>query len=265
MKQVRFSIITIVLNDLVGLRETKTSVDAQGFSDFEWIVVDGGSIDGTLEHLRRLDRPNCRWISEPDEGLYYAMNKGLDLAAGQYVVFMNSADRFAGSNVLARAAALVAQNEQQPDLIFGDAYEETASGELLLKSARSVGAIKRGMFTHHQAMVYSRRAIGDMRYDCRFRVAADYHFTCRLLARGARSLRVGFPICIFKRAGLSENHAEIGRRENLAVQKEVLRLGPIRRTGNYASYLASSLVRTNMRGLYDRIRFRQITPPHEIR
>src|ERR1700682_3098079 len=121
MKQVRFSIITIVLNDLVGLRETKTSVDAQGFSDFEWIVVDGGSIDGTPEYLRQLDRSNCRWISEPDGGLYAAMNKGLDLAAGQYVIFMNSGDRFAGKDVLARADALVAQNEQQTDLIFGDA------------------------------------------------------------------------------------------------------------------------------------------------
>jgi putative colanic acid biosynthesis glycosyltransferase len=260
MKQVRFSVITIALNDLVGLRATKTSIDAQTLSDFEWIVVDGGSIDGTLEYLRQLDQPNCRWTSEPDDGLYYAMNKGLERATGEYAIFMNSGDRLAGKDVLARADKLLAQSEQPADLLFGDAYEETASGKLLLKPARSVDAIKRGMFTHHQAMMYARKAIGSMRYDCRFRMAADYHFTCRLLSRGARSLYVGFPICIFQRAGFSESHAEIGRREGLAVQKEVLRLGPVRRTYNHASFLASALMRTYMRSFYNRLRYRQAAP-----
>lgn len=260
IKLLRFSVITIALNDLAGLTETKASVDVQDFSDFEWIVVDGGSIDGTLEYLRRFDQPNYRWKSEPDKGLFDAMNKGLDRATGQYAIFMNSGDRFAARDVLSRADALIAQSENQIGLLFGDAYEESSSGKLLLKPARSVGAIKRGMFTHHQSMMYARRVIGDMRYDCSFRLAADYHFTCRVLARGAGSLYLGFPISIFKRGGFSESNAELGRRENLAVQKDVLRLGPVRRAYNHASFLASAFLRTYMRGFYDRLRYRHAAP-----
>jgi putative colanic acid biosynthesis glycosyltransferase len=257
MKEKRFSIITITLNDLDGFVETKASIVTQTFSDFQWVIVDGGSTDGTLEQLRRLDLPSCEWISQADEGLYDAMNKGLDLVTGQYVIFINSGDRFTDQNVLDRVDALLARKEEQVDFIYGDAYEQNTKGQLLLKPTRPVGAIRRGMFTHHQAMFYARKAIGDMRYDRRFRVAADYHFTCRLLTKGVRTVRVDFPISVNKRGGHSENNARIGRRENLVIQKEILRIGPSQRAYNHASFMISAIMRTYIRGLYDRIRFRQ--------
>jgi putative colanic acid biosynthesis glycosyltransferase len=256
MKQPQFTVVTIALNDLPGLKETSASVGSQRFLDFEWIVVDGGSSDGTVEYLRGIDQGNCRWISELDEGLFYAMNKGLDRAAGDYIIFMNSGDTFADEDVLARIHTVIAEYENHIDFLFGDAYERGSSGKLLLKPARPAESIKRSMFTHHQAMIYARKAIGDMRYDCRFRMAADYHLTSRLLARGARSVYLGFPVCVFERAGFSENNAEIGRRENLTIQKDVLGVGPIRRNYNHASLLASAFLRTYMRGLYDRLRYR---------
>src|SRR6202521_4290017 len=124
MKEERFSVLTITLNDVGGFVKTKASIDTQTFSDFQWIIVDGGATDGTVEHLRRLDRPNCKWISQADEGLYDAMNKGLNLVTGEYVIFMNSGDRFTDQNVLHRVDALLARNEEQADFIYGDAYEE---------------------------------------------------------------------------------------------------------------------------------------------
>ena len=142
---------------------------------------------------------------------------------------MNSGDKLAGQNVLARIDTLISQSGRDWDLVFGDAYEEAADGKLLLKNARSAEAIKYGMFTHHQAMVYARTAVAGMRYDCRFVIAADYHFTCRLLARGGRCLRANFPFSINKRAGVSEKYAQIGRRENLEIQKQVLGLGYLHR------------------------------------
>jgi putative colanic acid biosynthesis glycosyltransferase len=262
---IRFSIVTVVLNDKAGFRKTRESVEAQTFPGFEWVIVDGGSTDGTLEDLREIGRANCRWFSEPDKGIYDGMNKGLALATGEYVVFMNSDDRFAGRDVLARIDALLAETEMEWDLVFGDAYQESETGCLLLKKARTVAAIKYGMFTHHQAIVYRRQAIENMRYDLNFAIAGDYHLTSRLLVHGGRSLRAQFPICISSLAGVSEKKAEVGRREALAIQKHVLHLGPLRLAFNHAAFLASNLMRTHMRGLYDRIRFRRATPLHEIR
>jgi putative colanic acid biosynthesis glycosyltransferase len=257
MNQPRFSIITITLNDCAGLVQTHASVAAQSYTDFEWLVIDGGSGDGTTEYLQEVRHPHCKWVSELDNGLFDAMNKGLDRATGHYIIFMNSGDRFAGQDVLARIDVLLARDGQAHDLIFGDAYEESADGKLLLKRARSAKWIKYGMFTHHQAMFYAHRAIAGMRYDCSFVVAADYHFTCTLLAKGASALHVRFPISINERAGWSEKKADTGRRENLAVQRTVLRLGRARRAANYAAFLGSAVMRTHLRGLYDRLRFRR--------
>jgi putative colanic acid biosynthesis glycosyltransferase len=265
MNQPRFSIITITLNDCAGLVQTHASVASQSCTDFEWLVVDGCSGDGTIEYLEEVHHPHCKWVSELDNGLFDAMNKGLERASGQYIIFMNSGDRFAGQDVLARIDILLAKDGQARDLIFGDAYEESADGNLLLKRARSAKWIKYGMFTHHQAMLYSRRAIAGMRYDCSFVVAADYHFTSTLLAKGASTFHVRFPISINERAGWSEKKADTGRRENLAVQRAVLHLGRTRRTANYAVLLGSAVMRMHFRGLYDRLRFRRDVPLNDPR
>ena len=107
-------------------------------------------------------------------------------------------------------------------------------------------------------MLYARRAVVGMRYNLRYAVAADYDFTCRLLGRGGTSLRLGVAISVNQRAGLSEKRADIGRRENSAIQKTVLHLGPVRRAANYATVAASGLMRTHLRSLYDYIRFRRV-------
>jgi putative colanic acid biosynthesis glycosyltransferase len=264
MRRRRFTVITIGFNDLAGLRETRASVDAQSFSDFEWIIVDGGSTDGTLEYLQGLHQPGCMWKSEPDEGIFHAMNKGLDLASGEFVIFMNSGDSFADKDVLERANALLVQKEGQIDLLFGNAYEKNSSGDILLKKARPATSINRGMFAHHQSILYARESIGDTRYDCGFRLAADYHFTSRLLARGARPFYLDLPFSMFRRGGFSEKNAKIGRRENLAVQKDVLRIGPTRRMFNHVSFLIAAFLRVYMRSFYDRLRYRHAAPRNDL-
>jgi len=262
MKKPRFTVITIGWNDLRGLRETQGSVGAQTFSDFEWIVVDGGSTDGSVEYLEGLDHPNYAWSSERDKGLYDAMNKGLERASGEYVVFMNSGDSFAGKDVLSRVDdALLTQKESQIDLLFGDAYEQNSDGGMLLKKARPVSSINRGMFAHHQSIFYASTAIGELRYDCGFRIAADYHFTSTLIARGAKTFYLEHPLSVFQRGGCSETNAGIGRRENLAVQKDVLHLGLPRRTMNHVSFLISAFLRTRMPGLYERLRYQSVETP----
>lgn len=96
----RVSVITINRNNMVGLERTIDSVLCQSYSDFEWIVIDGGSTDGSRQLIEQYANRFAYWVSEPDDGVYHAMNKGIVKAKGDYVIFMNSGDRFVDAKVL---------------------------------------------------------------------------------------------------------------------------------------------------------------------
>ncbi|MGK0307850.1 MAG: glycosyltransferase involved in cell wall biosynthesis, partial [Urechidicola sp.] len=86
------SIITINYNDAVGLKKTMASVLEQTYEDIEYIVIDGGSTDGSKAYIELYHKDLAYWVSEPDQGIYHAMNKGIDQATGDYLLFLNSGD-----------------------------------------------------------------------------------------------------------------------------------------------------------------------------
>ena len=96
----KLSIITINYNNRDGLQKTIDSIVSQSFKDFEWIVIDGGSTDGSRELIEQHAERFSYWVSEPDKGVYNAMNKGIVQAKGEYINFMNSGDGFASSTIL---------------------------------------------------------------------------------------------------------------------------------------------------------------------
>jgi glycosyltransferase involved in cell wall biosynthesis len=99
----KLSVITVNLNNLIGLNKTMESILNQSFSDFEYIIIDGGSTDGSLDVIQQLDSAaiqNYQWISEADSGVYEAMNKGIRLAKGEYLLFLNSGDCLVNEKVL---------------------------------------------------------------------------------------------------------------------------------------------------------------------
>ena len=96
----KLSIITVNLNNLEGLKKTYDSVVSQTFTDYEWIVIDGGSTDGSREFIEQHQDKFAYWCSEPDKGIYNAMNKGVFHAHGQYCLFLNSGDHFYGNKTL---------------------------------------------------------------------------------------------------------------------------------------------------------------------
>lgn len=112
-----FSIITVTLNNIAGLKETHRSLKLQTFRDFEWIVMDGGSNDASADYLKTTD---AQWHSEKDEGLYDAMNEGIARAKGDYLLFLNAGDMFADAGILEEIAK---HAEKKPDFIYGDALE----------------------------------------------------------------------------------------------------------------------------------------------
>ncbi|WP_246310811.1 glycosyltransferase [Paenibacillus xylanilyticus] len=130
------SIVTVCKNNKEGLIRTWESVLLQETNDWEWIVIDGVSVDGTLPFLNELSDPKVNYISEPDEGLYDAMNKGIERSSGQYILFLNSGDQLQNPDVINLIKHSAKQNNC-PDFLYGDSYEMTLRKDLLYKRART--------------------------------------------------------------------------------------------------------------------------------
>lgn len=180
----RISIITVTKNNPDGFARTKASIDAQTYRNFEWIVIDGDI--------------------EPDNGIYDAMNKGIDRATSDYMIFMNAGDIFADAETL---ECLVPH--LNADFLYGDAME----GRHLKRARHNIAY---GMITHHQAMIYKR---GALRYDTTYQIAADYKFTAQ--AMGGTVKYIPLPICIFESGGISQQKTTLGRHEQKQIREEL--------------------------------------------
>ena len=146
-------------------------------------------------------------------------------------------DELADSGVLARVQALAAGGAA---FIYGDSLEQVDSGLPRYKRAKTPESLPWGLFTHHQAMFYERKALADLRYDLRYRIAADYDLTARFLARPDVNIsRAEFPVCIFEGGGLSQTQARLGRDEQFAVRRN---LGMVRGFKNRLIYWAQGVV-----------------------
>lgn len=212
-----FSIVTITKDNLSGLQETALSVSAQHsaeWSDYEWIVIDGNSQDQTETFLKTT---NAHWYNSPDDGLYDAMNKGISHSNGIYIIFMNAGDIFAAPSTLKDIQNQLSEN--LPDFIYGDALEENKNGEPYYKKSKPHTYIDKGMITHHQAMLYKRDCLKNLRFDLNYKLAADYDFTWRFLNKNPKALYINKPICLFETGGLSQRNAKIARAEEFKIRQ----------------------------------------------
>ncbi len=181
----RFSIVTVSLNSERTISDTLRSVASQSFDDYEHIVVDGASRDGTLDLVRRHPDPRLRLISEPDDGFYDAMNKGARAARGDYVIFLNSTDYFCRSDALELAARRL--DETGADCLFADTQFVEEDGVTERRRVYSVRRFRRwwlriGAMPPHPSMFVRRtRLLESGGFDVRYRIAADFDLTARLL------------------------------------------------------------------------------------
>lgn len=217
-----FSIITINLNNLDGLKKTHRSIERQTFDSFEWIVIDGNSSDETKKFLRELKDERYSWISEPDDGIYDAMNKGLERSKGDYVIFMNSGDVLYESNVLEKTKKYI--EKSNPDLIYGDSCEYI-NEELVYKPSHPHKWIENGMFTHHQSIFYKRLIALNIQYDLNYLIAADYAFTCNFLKESSHISYIPNAICIFDKSGITSSYKikVKGMLEQWKIGRDILR------------------------------------------
>ena len=171
----KVSIITVNYNNNEGLQKTFDSVFAQSYTDFDYIVIDGGSNDGSRELIESNKDKLAYWLSEKDRGIYDAMNKGIDNAKAEYLLFLNSGDYLYNKDVLRE----VAESGLDADIVYGDIIWDTdgVQSENRFPDKISFDFFSRGGFLPHQGSFIRKslfNAIGN--YDVQYRIIADWVF-----------------------------------------------------------------------------------------
>lgn len=224
---VLFSVLTVTKNNITGLARTMESLQSQSFHDWEWVVVDGVSVDGSQELLQSSGLP-LTLLSEPDSGIYDAMNKATRLASGVYVVYLNAGDRLALPNTLETVAKVVQQaGLAKPAMIFGGATFITASGKSYYdrKPRNCFSYIARGLPAVHQATYFRRAALSRDPYDVSYRVCGDYALVASLVASRPSVAYVEDSLALFDTNGVSSRHPIVLLSESMRVRRDVLHLG----------------------------------------
>ncbi len=181
------TIITATYNALPTLREAYASLFSQTHTDWEWIVVDGASTDGTVEWLSELADPRVNWKSEKDQGIYDALNKGIARATGEVIGFLHADDLLAGPEVLADISARF--QDSQIDGIYGDLqYVSAENGRVIRNwksSAFTLKKLQHGWMPPHPTCYFKKSVYEQIgTFDTSFRIAADYDFLLRSFASG---------------------------------------------------------------------------------
>ena len=203
-----FSIITVTWNAAAVIAPTLESVQRQTNTDYEMLIIDGASTDDTLNIVRGASISSLRVFSEPDQGLYDAMNKGIKRARGRYIIFLNAGDAFASDTVLARLAQLTSGN---PGVIYGQTQlvdqsrEVVGERHLTAPKRLTVDSFLRGMVVCHQAFVVRRDLAPE--YDLQYRLSADYDWCIRVLKASPVNAYAGrVPIISYLADGMTTRH-----------------------------------------------------------
>nr|WP_067063015.1 glycosyltransferase family 2 protein [Mucilaginibacter sp. L294] len=208
------SIITVVYNAASTLEQTITSVLGQSYSNIQYIVIDGGSTDGSVDLITKYSDRIAYWISEPDSGIYDAMNKGLKIANGELIGIINSDDWYESDAVVTMVEAF--QTHPLTDIFHGILRFIGSNEQLQHVAGHPVTFLKTGMIEHPTCFVRSNlyRKLGF--FDKTYRAAADYEFVNRALKNGAKFRFIEKIIANFRAGGITstENSAQ----EELAIK-----------------------------------------------
>lgn len=176
------SIITVVFNGKYCLEETIQDVIHQTYPNIEYIVVDGGSTDGTLDIIHKYENVIDYWVSEKDAGIYDAMNKGIDLASGKWINFMNAGDTFYSRDVI---TDLFNTNEHPESVIYGHVHVRYDEGFSKIKKVGKLSRLWLGMQFCHQSALIQTDYHKENKYNIKNKIAADLEFFYKLYKNDA--------------------------------------------------------------------------------
>jgi glycosyltransferase involved in cell wall biosynthesis len=236
----QLSIITINRNNAKGLEKTMQSVASQSCKDLEYIVIDGASTDNSVDVIKNLESEcaNLKWVSEPDNGIYNAMNKGLRMASGEYVQILNSGDELASINVVERMLKALDEKDN-PDILYGNMIKAFADGKRM-RDCGFAGEVPtmygfiHGTLNHDP--VYIRRSLFDKfgYYREDLPITADWRWYVEAIPFGGVVPRyVDIDVTIFDMNGISETQIERREKER---DEELQRILPIGVYKDYQNY-----------------------------
>lgn len=202
-----FTIVTVCYNAVHDLPATIASVAAQTTDDFEYLIVDGGSRDGTVDLLRE-QGDRIRFVSEPDRGIYDACNKGMGLARGRFVNILMAGDTHEPGFLATNRALL---EDGSADFTYGGVVAERPKGGTVVNVPGSVEGLRdiAGMPFAHPTLVVRTEIAQQLRYDERYRYAADLDFICRLYGEGYRGRNTGQALSRYSMGGVGNSYRSI--------------------------------------------------------
>lgn len=216
----KFSLITINFNNKDGLKKTIDSVVVQTFKDFEWIVIDGGSTDGSRELLEQYADHFAYWVSEPDHGIYNAMNKGIDHAHGEYLQFLNSGDWLNAPTTLQEFFATPLEG----DIVYGD--QDYYEGNKLVESRKHPDALSLKYLYEwslgHSSSFIKRELLAETHYNENYRIVSDWEFFLKKALENKTFVHRPITVGCFDMSGISMANQELLHEERDSVVESLL-------------------------------------------
>ena len=211
--QPKFSIITITFNAATVIETTLKSVLEQSYGNYEYLLIDGGSTDDTVAKAKASGVVFSQIVSEPDNGLYDAMNKGIGLASGDYLCFLNAGDAFHSKDTLQAIVKAIENEKELPDVLYGETAEVDAERNFVrmrrLKAPAKLDwrSFRHGMLVCHQAF-YARREIAPL-YNLEYRLSSDVDWCIKVMKASTRLVKVDAVVVNYLQNGLSlKRHRE---------------------------------------------------------
>lgn len=218
MKTPLFSIITITFNAEATLEPTLQSVAAQQENDYEYLIIDGASKDGTVALARQYDCVT-RIISEPDRGLYDAMNKGIKAATGEYLIFLNAGDSLYTPDTLKKIHDFIGEN--RPDILYGKTAIVDSDRHFIsmrrLKTPETLSwkSFRMGMLVCHQAFIV-RRELAPL-YDLSYRFSADFDWCIRCMKKARTIANTRLILINYLNEGVTTRHHKASLKERYRI------------------------------------------------
>ena len=212
----KLSIITINYNNRAGLHKTIESVVSQSCNDFEYIIIDGNSLDGSVDVIKKYSDRIDYWVSEPDKGIYNAMNKGIDVAKGEYCIFLNSGDSFCDYQTLSLSLPFL----DGTDVIAG--YSKLDTGEIgNLPKEITLQSLYNHQQPCHQSSFIKTELLKKYRYDEKYKLVSDWKFFIQIFIYDNCSYKpIDVFVSVYDTSGISSTNRMLIDEEHVKVLRD---------------------------------------------